>query len=66
MGVNKVVYGGKTIIDLTSLTVTPETLAYGVKAINAKGEVIIGTNKSISNWGELKNGGHIWNTVKGS
>ena len=65
MAVNKVVFNGETLIDLTTLTVTPETLAYGVVAINAKGEIIVGTNKSISTWGDLKNGGHIWSDLNG-
>ena len=43
MAVNKVVYGGETLIDLTSVTVTPETLAEGATALNACGEHIIGT-----------------------
>lgn len=42
MGVNKVVYGGETLIDLTNNTVTPETLASGVTATNAAGETIVG------------------------
>ena len=45
MAVNKVVYSGKVLIDLTMLTVTPETLAEGVVAINAAGELIVGTAK---------------------
>ena len=49
MAVNKVVYktknGTQTLIDLTGDTVTPETLAEGVIAHNAKGEIIIGTAK---------------------
>lgn len=45
MAVNKVVYCGETLIDLTTLTVTPETLAAGVIAINAAGEIIVGTAK---------------------
>lgn len=44
MAVNKVIYGGKTLIDLTDLTVTPETLAEGVTAINAQGEKIVGAS----------------------
>lgn len=43
MAVNKVIYNGKTLIDLTGIDVTPETLAEGVKAINAAGEIIVGT-----------------------
>ena len=45
MAVNKVVYGGEILIDLTGLTVRPETLAEGVIAINAAGEIIVGTAK---------------------
>lgn len=45
MEVNKIEFNGKVLIDLTSLTVTPETLAEGVVAINAKGEIIVGTAK---------------------
>ena len=43
MAVNKVVYGGRTLIDLTSDTVTAETLAEGVTAHGANGELIVGT-----------------------
>ena len=47
MAVNKVVYnsasGTQTLIDLTGDTVTPEKLAKGITAHNAKGEVITGT-----------------------
>ena len=46
MAVNKVVYnsssGTQTLIDLTGDTVTPENLAKGVKAHDAKGEQITG------------------------
>ena len=43
MAVNKVVYGTTVIIDISDSTVTPETLAEGVVAYNAKGERIVGT-----------------------
>ena len=43
MAVNKVVYGGNTLIDLSGSTVTPETLAEGETAYNAAGERITGT-----------------------
>lgn len=66
MAVNKIVYNNKTLIDLTSLTVTPETLAEGVIAINAKGEIIVGTAKSINTWGDLANNGYIWDSIQGS
>ena len=45
MAINKVIYHGNVLIDLTMLTVTPETLAEGTVAINAAGELIIGTAK---------------------
>lgn len=45
--VNKVIYGSDTLIDLTSDTVTPETLRYGYTAHNKAGELIIGTCKQI-------------------
>lgn len=41
--VNKVVLGSDTVLDLTSDTVTPETLLLGTTAHNAKGEIITGT-----------------------
>lgn len=43
MGVSKVVYGGKTLIDLTGDTVTADKLLEGSKAHGADGEVINGT-----------------------
>lgn len=43
MGTSKVVFGGETVIDLTSDTVTPETLAEGITAHGANGERIVGT-----------------------
>ncbi len=46
MAVNKVVYGGRTVMDVTGDTVTPETLAEGTTATNAAGEKILGTMKA--------------------
>lgn len=47
MAISKVVYntenGEQTLIDLTNDSVTPETLAIGVTAHNARGEEIVGT-----------------------
>lgn len=43
MGISKVEYYGNTLLDLTQDTVTPETLAEGVTAHNAAGELITGT-----------------------
>lgn len=41
--VNKVDLNGVTVLDLTSDTVTPETLLVGTTAHNSKGEIITGT-----------------------
>ena len=43
MAYNKIIYGGKTLVDLSEDTVTPETLAEGATAHNAAGERIAGT-----------------------
>lgn len=43
MAVNKVEYGGQTLVDLTADTVTEETLMAGTTAHNAAGEQISGT-----------------------
>lgn len=48
MAVNKVEYGGRTLIDLTGDTVTPETLVQGATAHNAAGEMIEGKNMGSS------------------
>lgn len=42
--VNKVIYGGQVLIDLTSDTVNPATLKRGATAHDASGVVITGTN----------------------
>lgn len=42
MAVNKVVFSGNTLIDLTGDTVTPENLAQGVTAHDASGNPIVG------------------------
>lgn len=42
MAVNKVVYGGETLVDLTGDTVTPETMLVGATAHNRSGEQIAG------------------------
>ena len=46
MGVSRVDYDGRTLIDLTGITVMPDTLLEGVTAINAAGEEIVGTVKA--------------------
>lgn len=43
MSVNKIVYGDRTLIDLTEDTVTEETLLKGCRAHRADGTIIIGT-----------------------
>lgn len=43
MAVNKVTYGGRTLIDISDSTVTPSKLAKGVIAYTASGERIVGT-----------------------
>lgn len=42
--INKVVYGGKTLIDLSSDTVIAEKLASGITAHDKSGAIITGTN----------------------
>lgn len=42
MAVNKVVYGNKTLIDMSTVTVTPDTLSKGVTAFDKSGELITG------------------------
>ena len=42
--INKVVFGDRTLIDLTSDTITPADLASGVTAHDASGAVITGTS----------------------
>ena len=48
MGVSKVVYNKKTLVDLTNSTVTEDTLIKGATAFNAKGEKITGNTEQIS------------------
>lgn len=44
MAINKVIYGGNTLIDLTGDTVTADQLKKGVTAHDKSGAVITGTN----------------------
>lgn len=48
MAVNKVIYGGNTLIDLTGDTVTAADLADGVKATGADGNPIVGLMQKIT------------------
>ena len=51
--ISKVVYGGKTLIDLTSDTVTAADLADGVKATGADGNPVIGLMQKVTIDAEL-------------
>ena len=43
MGVNKVVYAGQTVVDMTDATATADTVLAGYTAYGADGERIVGT-----------------------
>ena len=53
MAVNKVVYGGNTLVDLTGDTVTANDLADGVKATGADGNPIVGIMQKVTIDAEL-------------
>ena len=58
MAINKVEYGGNTLIDLTSDSVTPENLISGVTAHDASGKKITGTfdsDKYLEKTGDASN-----------
>lgn len=44
MAINKVIYGGNVLIDLTADTITADKLAKGVTAHDKSGATITGTN----------------------
>lgn len=48
MAVNKVIYGGTTLVDLTGDTVTASDLADGVKATGADGNPIVGLMQKVT------------------
>ncbi len=50
MAVNKVVYGNRTLIDLTEVTVTADTLLEGYTALDKRGELI--TGRAVAGSGE--------------
>lgn len=52
MAVNKVIYGGVALIDLTGDTVTAENLTKGVTAHSASGEQITGTKEESGGSGD--------------
>lgn len=43
MAINKVIYDGNTVMDLTGLTITADKVAQGYTTHNSAGEVITGT-----------------------
>ena len=45
MGVNKVIYYGEVLVDMSQVTVTPETLGKGATALDSKGDLITGTHE---------------------
>lgn len=47
MAVNKVIYNGNTLVDMTGDTVTAETLAEGATAHAANGERVVGTMTAV-------------------
>ena len=49
MAINKVIYGNRTLIDLTGDTVSPDKLAQGITAHDKSGAIITGTNTFDSN-----------------
>lgn len=44
MGVNKVIYYGEVLVDMSQVTVTPDTLNKGETALDASGDMITGNN----------------------
>lgn len=57
MAVNKIIYGGNTLVDLTGDTVTAADLAEGVKATGADGNPIVGLMQKgeIASYDEIDN-----------
>lgn len=53
MAVNKIIYGGNTLVDLTGDTVTAADLAEGVKATGADGNPIVGIMQKVTIDAEL-------------
>lgn len=53
MAVNKIIYGGNTLVDLTGDTVTATDLADGVKATGADGNPIVGLMQKVTIDAEL-------------
>lgn len=61
MGVNKVMYGSRTVIDISGDTVTPDKLLSGIIGHNASGERITGTHKCEGGTAEgIGTGIYVW------
>lgn len=61
MGINKVMYGSRTVIDISGDTVTPDKLLSGVIGHNASGERITGTHKCEGGTVEgIGTGAYVW------
>lgn len=57
MGVNKVMYGSKTVIDLSGSTIAPDKMLEGIIGYNAAGEEVVGTHQCEKGIG---NGAYVW------
>lgn len=57
MGINKVMYGSKTVIDLSGSTVAPDKMLKGIIGYNAAGEEVIGTHQCQAGIGT---GTYVW------
>lgn len=53
MAVNKIIYGGNTLVDLTSDTVTANDLAEGITATGANGNKVVGLMQKVTIDAEL-------------
>lgn len=49
MGISKVIYGDRTLIDLTNDNVRPDTMLAGYVAHGQNGEQVVGTITAITN-----------------
>lgn len=57
MAVNKIIYGGRTLVDLTGDTVTADNLAEGITATGADGNPVVGVMQKgeIASYDEIDN-----------
>lgn len=53
MAVNKVIYNGATLVDLTGVTVTADDMAAGTKAMGADGNEVVGLLQKVTIDGKL-------------